>query len=345
VDVFHEESTMDRIYERREMFRIAAGAAGAAVVPSFSSMTVRARASDAVSRVVLIATEDRIAGMRAAINALQPEGLAGKSIFLKPNFNTADPAPAATDSDLLEALVQELQQAGSGPITIGERSGMANTRAAMQTKGVFDLADQYGITPIVLDELHADGWQIFPPDGTHWRRGFGFARPALDADAVVTTCCLKTHRFGGHFTLSLKNTVGMVAKQIPGASYNYMTELHESPNQRLMIAEANAVYHPALIVLDGVEAFLNGGPDIGAPAKPGIVLAGTDRVAVDAVGIAMLRSLGTTNVVSQGSIWELDQIRRAVELGLGAPSPEQIDIVTPDDASRKVADTLRALLA
>ena len=35
------------------------------------------------------------------------------------------------------------------------------------------------------------------------------AKPALDADALVMACCLKTHRYGGHFTLSLKNGVGL----------------------------------------------------------------------------------------------------------------------------------------
>ena len=74
--------------------------------------------------------------------------------------------------------------------------------------------------------------------------------PVLAADGVVQTCCLKTHRYGGHFTMSLKNTVGLVAKRVPGESYDYMTELHGSPHQRLMIAEANAAYTPDLIVLD-----------------------------------------------------------------------------------------------
>ncbi len=335
---------MDRTIDRRDVLRLGALTAASAIAPALVPAAARAAAADTMSTVVLVATEDRVAGTRTAIDLLKPTGLAGKSVFVKPNFNTADPAPAATDPDLLEALVQELQQAGAGPITIGDRSGMANTRWAMQTKGVFDLADQYGLDAVVLDELDADQWRMFPATNTHWRRGFAFAGPALDAGAIVTTSCLKTHRFGGHFTLSLKNSVGLVAKQVPGSGYNYMTELHNSANQRLMIAEVNAVYQPALIVLDGVEAFLDGGPDIGTRAKPGIILAGTDRVAVDAVGVAILRSLGTTDAVADGSIWELEQIRRAVELGLGAPDPAHITIVTPDAASRKIADDLRPLL-
>ena len=118
-----------------------------------------------------------------------------------------------------------------------------------------------------------------------------------------------------------------------------------SSKQRLMIAEVNAMYQPALIVLDGVEAFVNGGPDVGKRVKPGIILAGTDRVAVDAVGVAILRTYGTTDAVAQGSIWGLDQIKRAVELGLGVRGADQITFVTPDAPSKQAADALRPALA
>lgn len=241
--------------------------------------------------------------------------------------------------------MQELQSAGAKQITIGDRSGMADTRSAMQTKGVFKLADRYGIKAVVFDELGREQWQYFPAAGTHWQRGFAIARPVLDAGAVVTTCCLKTHRFGGHFTLSLKNSVGMVAKYVPGNSYNYMRELHSSPHQRLMIAEINKAYKPALVILDGFEALVNGGPEAGTVARPKVMLAGTDRVAIDAVAIAILRFLGTTNEVSRGSIWNLEQIRRAADLGLGAINAEQIELVTANSASEQFASSIRKFLS
>ncbi|MDX2231714.1 MAG: DUF362 domain-containing protein [Leptolyngbyaceae cyanobacterium bins.349] len=298
-----------------------------------------------VSRVVLVKTSDRVAGTRKALDLLQLDGIVGKTVFLKPNYNTADAAPAATDSALLEALIQELQNAKAGKITIGDRSGMANTRQAMTSKGVFQLAEKYGLEAIVLDELQRQDWQYFPSADTHWTKGFAFAKPILAAGAIVNTCCLKTHRFGGHFTLSLKNTVGMVAKTVPGDDYNYMTELHSSPHQRLMIAEINQAYQPALVLLDGVEALVNGGPEAGKLVQSGVILAGTDRVAVDAVAIGILRSLGTTSEVANGSIWQLEQIRRAVELGLGAGSSEQIDLITADTASQTMADDVRSWIA
>jgi uncharacterized protein (DUF362 family) len=187
-------------------------------------------------------------------------------------------------------------------------------------------------------------WTKFYPPESHWQDGISVPRPLLASDAVVQTCNLKTHAFGGHFTLSLKNSVGLVPFQLPGGGYNYMNELHNSPFQRSMIAEINMAYTPALVVIDGVQAFVDGGPDQGKEVQAGVILAGTDRVALDAAGVAILRYLGTTPEVSAGPIFEQEQIRRAAELGLGAASPSEIEIVTDDAESEAYAATIRTIL-
>ncbi|MEO1444828.1 MAG: DUF362 domain-containing protein [Cyanobacteria bacterium J06635_11] len=295
-------------------------------------------------RVVLVKTGDRAAGVSRLLELLQAPGFQDKRVFIKPNYNTGDPAPAATDPVVLEALVKEVQGAGASQVTVGDRSGMAETRSAMQQMQVFALADRYGFTPLVFDEMGRDDWQYFSGEGTNWSRGFAIARPVLAADAIINACCLKTHRFGGHFTLSLKNTIGMVARYVPGDGHDYMRELHRSSQQRLMIAEVNRAYRPALNIIDGVEAFVGGGPEQGDRVQAGVMLASTDRIAIDAVGIAILRMLGTTREVSNGSIWSQAQIRRAADLGLGAVRPEQVEIVTADSESRQMADKIRPFL-
>ena len=177
---------------------------------------------------------------------------------------------------------------------------------------------------------------------SHLENGFELARIYNEADCVVQTCCLKTHGFGGHFSLSLKLTVGMVAGRATG--HPYMTEMHKSPHQRQMIAEMNAGYSPDLIVLDGVEAFTSGGPATGERVNANVIIAGTDRIAVDAVGVAVLRILGTTPEVSTGPIFAQDQIARAVELGLGVSSPRQIEVITGDDESLEFASAVEKML-
>jgi uncharacterized protein (DUF362 family) len=297
-----------------------------------------------MAQVAFVKTQDRTAGVTRALDLIAFGSVEGRALFLKPNYNSADPTPGSTHNDTLSALVQALQARGAGRITVGDRSGMGDTRAVMEQKGIFGLAQELGVETVVFDELAAAEWELVQPEGSHWQRGFRVARPVLDADGVIQTCCLKTHRYGGHFTLSLKNSVGLVAKYLQDEGYDYMTELHSSPHQRRMIAEINAAYRPDLIVLDGVEAFVDGGPDRGTLVESQVVLAGTDRVAIDAVGVALLRYYGTTAQVSYGPIWEQEQIARAVELGLGAAGPEEIELVTDDPESAAYAEEIRQIL-
>ncbi len=297
-----------------------------------------------MTRVVFVKTQDRTAGVNRALDLLEVPSMKGQDLFLKPNFNSADAPPGSTHNDTLSALVRRFQAMGVTRITVGDRSGMGDTRGAMEQKGILRMADELGFETVVFDELDADGWKMMQVEGSHWQKGFAVARPVLEADGIVQTCCLKTHRYGGHFTLSLKNSVGLVAKWVPGNNYDYMHELHSSTHQRRMIAEINVAYQPGLILLDGVEAFVDGGPDRGKRVEAHVILASADRVAIDAVGVAILRYFGTTPVVSQGPIFQQEQIARAVELGLGVDSPEKIELVTDDPDSEAYAAQIQEIL-
>ena len=298
-----------------------------------------------MAQVAFVKTQDRISGVNKALDLLGVNTVKGKRLFLKPNFNSAHSPPGSTHNDTLSTLVNRLQHLGADQITIGDRSGMGDTRAVMQQKDIFRLADELGAQTVVFDELDDDGWELVNLAGEHWKKGFAVARPVLEADGIIQTCCLKTHRFGGHFTLSLKNSVGLVAKQVPGEKYDYMRELHGSAHQRTMIAEINAAYQPDLVVLDGVEAFVDGGPEEGGKVASNVILAGTDRVAIDAVGVALLRHFGTTSAVSKGPVFQQEQLARAVALGLGVSKPEQIEFITDDAESAAYAQEIAQILA
>jgi uncharacterized protein (DUF362 family) len=294
-----------------------------------------------IANTALVRTSDRLKGVPAAIALLNSNPVKGKRVVLKPNFNTADLAPGSTHNDTLRALVLTLKQMGAKSITLAERCGpMEPTRQVMKDKGVFVLAEELGFDIVNLEELNSDGWVHFRPKDGHWKDGFLFPRVYKEAEAIVQTCCLKAHAFGGHFTMSLKNSVGMVA----GKGYPYMQELHTSPHMRQMIAEINTAYTPDLVVLDGVEAFTQGGPAQGTRVKTNVIIAGSDRVAIDAVGVAILRIFDTTPELSMGRIFEQEQIARAVELGLGINSPDEIQLLTSDPDSEAFAMQVRDIL-
>jgi len=290
------------------------------------------------TKVTLVRSGNRREAINRAIDLLGINPVAGKNVLIKPNFNTADPFPASTHNETLVQLIRKLQQMGSGPLAIGERSGPPATADVLQEKGIAAICREYNVQLINFEELPESRWQRIQPEQSHWQDGFDVAKPVLDAECIVSTCCLKTHRYGGVFTMSLKLSVGMTHKRNMG-------ELHGSPrHMRKMIAEINQTYEPALILMDGMEVFTDGGPMTGDLKRADVILAGTDRVAIDAVGLAVLKELGSNPQIMQTKIFAQEQIARAVELGLGVSGPENIVMVTDDPAGRTYADKLQAIL-
>ena len=294
------------------------------------------------SRVSLAHNASRIEGLQQAVRALGVNPVRNRHVLIKPNFNTADPAPGSTHNDTLVALVDEIWRMGARSVSLGERS-YPPTAAVMQDKGIVPLLEAREVRIIDFDTLPDKDWVRVDAAGSHWRDGFRVARPVLEAECLVSAGCIKTHQFGGVITMSLKLHVGVVPTTRNG--YDYMAELHGSPFQQELIAEINAPFSPDLVVLDGVEAFVDGGPATGKRVRGDVVLAAADRVAIDAAGLAVLKHLGSNAAVMGRPIFAQKQIARAVELDLGVDGPEAVELVAADPASREYRDRVAAILA
>ena len=324
---------------RREFFAAGAGLAGVAALSS--GAMARAAGAAGKARVVLVRTDSRADGVKKCLDLLKFAPVKGKSVLIKPNFNTSDETPGSTHVDTLKALLGHMRDKGAKSLAIGDRSGPEPTPQVLEKKGIPALAGSFDAKVLNFDELGAEGYVKIAPPGSHWKDGFLIAKPVVETERVVSTCCLKTHQYGGVFTMSLKNSVGTV----PRKGTTLMRELHASPDQRRMIAEINSAYKPALIVLDGLVAFVDEGPMSGPRKDAGVFLAGTDRIAVDAVGVAILKELGSNDAIMKPAIFAQEQIARAVELGLGISSAAAIVIATPDAASEAYAQKIRKILA
>jgi uncharacterized protein (DUF362 family) len=296
------------------------------------------------AEIFIAGASDRMTGVQRVLGNIDMSDFSGYEIALKANFNSADLPPASTSIDTLDALCTAILAEKPKKLTLAERSGMGNTRGVLEERGVIALSQERGFSAVVLDELDRTGWREIQAPGLHWSRGFFIASVFARADRVVQTCCLKTHRFGGHFTMSLKNSVGLIAKRVPGVNYDFMGELHTSPRQRLMIAEINKFYRTDLIVMDATDGFMTGGPDEGKLIHPEVIIAGTDRVAIDAVGVALLRSYGTMRDVMDGRIFEQEQIAGAAQLGIGIASAADIRLFPLDKTAESVAGRIQVQL-
>jgi uncharacterized protein (DUF362 family) len=290
------------------------------------------------SHVALVKSSERLPGIKRALELLDMNPARGKDVLLKPNFNTADPFPGSTHNDTLANLILCLKNMKAKSITIGERSGPSDTSGVFKEHGIYELCRRLETGLINFEELPPEDWIHLKPEKSHWRNGFDVAKPVLDSECIVATCCLKTHGYGGVFTMSLKLSVGITHKR-------NMRELHTSfLSMRKMIAEINQAYSPSLIVLDGIDVFVDGGPMHGTIKKADIILAGTDRIAIDAVGLSILKELGSNKIIMEKRIFQQEQISRAVELGLGITRPEEIEIISDDEDSRKYSEKITGIL-
>ena len=294
-----------------------------------------------MNRVAFVKTADRSRGVSASIAGLGINPVKGKDVLIKPNFNTSDQCPGSTHNDTLVALIDELWKMGAKSIGLGERS-YPPTVQVMTEKDIIARVQERDVRIVSFDDLKKSDWIEFKPKDSHWPNGFRIARPILETECLVSTCCLKTHQYGGIFSMSLKLHVGVVPTSRHG--FNYMSELHGSAHQRKMIAEINAPFQPKLVVLDGIDAFIDGGPMTGKGARGELFLASTDRVAIDAVGVAALKVLGSNPAIMKRRIFDQEQIVRGGELGLGAASPSEIDLFPVDEESLQYCATVGNML-
>ena len=324
---------------RREFVRtsVSSMAALGAVSPlALASVHAQRR----TTRVAIVRTDDRRKGVTEVLKLLKVQVPRAGNILIKPNFNTADLAPGSTHNDTLRQLITELWERNARAVTIGESSGPPVTRKVMEDKGIFDLAKELKTTVVNFEELAETDWVQVGPAASHWPNGVLIPRLVAESPFTVSTCCLKTHGFGGVLSMSLKLAVGLTPK-----TGGVRRQMHgDKEHMRRRIAEINLGYKPAFIVMDGVEVFTDGGPSSGNRVTANVFVGGTDRIAVDAVGVAILKELGSNSTIMDTKIFEHDQIARAVQLGLGITGADQIDLVTGDAESRAYADKIKARL-
>ena len=297
------------------------------------------------SALALARGAERPTALKAAVDLLGKIDFGGKDLYLKANYNSPDPFPATTHPDTLSTVVGLLRASNCGKLTLVERSGMGSTRDVWERLGIPGLAQRLDFQLVALDDLPAEQWRKEELPNSNWKAGVEVPK-FLGRDAyLVQIANLKTHRFGGVFSASLKNSVGLVAKygQI-NSGYNYMKELHSSPQQGAMIADLNLVYEPKLIIMDAMQVFVSGGPETGELASPEVVFASSDRVAIDAVGVALLRLQSTGEPQNWRTVYEQEQLKRAVELKLGAKSADEIHFLTADARCSRLASQLEAIL-
>ena len=225
-----------------------------------------------------------------------------KPILIKPNYiNAKHPSTGiTTDSRVIEGVVKFLKQHDAGEIIIGEGSGFADTFEAFQVAGVDAVAERWNAK---LVDLNRDEFvEVSPPDPQALKK-VKVAKTALES-TIISVPKLKPHRMA-RVTLSLKNMMGAVTPK--GSIHNPLSE---------KIVDLASIIKPSVAVIDGIIAG-EGHETSGNPMEMNLVIAGTDPVAVDTVGSAVM-SIPPESV---------KHLRLAEEKRLGTCNLEKIEIL------------------
>ena len=326
---YHEIVECSR--DRREFLkRFSIGAAGLAVAgmtgPGFSAA---ANIIPGRERVAFIPGFDRRANVYNAIKPFRDEieeGIKGKEILIKANLVEPLVSVSATHVDATRAVLDLLREITDRKIIVGDSNGRpGGTAACFEAHNYYGLEKEYD--NIELIDLNNDDtttqWILtkdFHPQEIEIINRF------LDPDIFrISLTRLKTHTSVLN-TLSVKNMVMgspvNVLRNKKRLVRGQKTKMHWAGNKGLnfnLFKIAQKV-KADFCVLDGTVGMEGNGPTLGTPIEHGVVVAGSDILAVDRIGTELMgipfEDIGYLNYMS----WA----------GMGQADLDMIDIIGPD---------------
>jgi len=231
----------------------------------------------------------------------------GDRVVVKPNLTRATNKPhICTSPEVVAAVIKLCNDAGAKEVIVAESSPIGvDTEKAFEISGIKSVATKMGAR--ILDLRKCRFVKIPIPRGKVLRE-VEIAEPILNADALINVPKMKTH-YGCTITCALKNMKGVISdlsKRI----------MHRAGIKRA-IAELNTVIKPTLTIVDGIICMEGLGPVDGDPIRMDLVIAGEDPLAIDSI---CARVMGFNPE-------EIEVLRYAYELGIGAFKPHEIEVV------------------
>jgi uncharacterized protein (DUF362 family) len=269
----------------------------------------------------------------------------GDRVAIKPNLTGGtgvNPLPGipavesfVTHPEVIRALGEALRDAGAGQLYIVE--GVYDTET-YRAWGYQDVAGSLGATLIDLnvpqpypDFVEApvgEGWFVYPTYAIN---------PILaEIDVFVSAAKMKCHWSCG-VTLSMKNLIGLIplSHYRCGPDHVYRSDLHGCDGDfkaRLpgVVVDLTRLRPIHLALIDGIKTVEAGeGPWIEtmAPVAPGVLVAGMNPVATDAVSAAVMGFDPTIGYPSAPFLRSDNHLSLADRMGLGPHRLEEIEVV------------------
>jgi uncharacterized protein (DUF362 family) len=201
----------------------------------------------------------------------------GKRVVLKPNLVEFEPdTPINTHPMLVHAAFEAFRSLGAASVQIAEGPGhRRNTLDMADAAGYFNTVDGFEdhFTDLNLDDVT----HVHPQRQFSRLRKLYLPNTVLGADLLVSMPKLKTHHWVGA-TLSMKNLFGVV----PGGVYGWPKNVLHWAGIHECIADLHSLFPRQFAIVDGIVGMEGNGPIQGTPKPVGVLIAGSDPVAVDA---------------------------------------------------------------
>lgn len=228
--------------------------------------------------------------------------LKGKRVVLKPNMVEYHRNKVInTNPNVVAAVIDLCLREGAAEVIVAEGPGhWRNVEYLVSASGLGDVLRTYKV-PFV--DLNHDEPIQRPNRGRFTKlEHIYLAQTIATADVVISLPKLKTHHWVGA-TLSLKNLFGTV----PGICYGWpKNELHWRGIHNSIVDIASTRL-PNLAIVDGIVGMEGDGPLNGTPVASGVIVMGSDLVAVDATCCRLM----------QLAPEKIDYLRMAAGLRLG----------------------------
>ncbi len=252
----------------------------------------------------------------------------GDRVFVKVNHLSPDSAPdeAIYTHPVFVREVLRLLASFDVDITVGDDTNSGQGDRFLSSGYRQACAD----LRVRLINLKEAGFTEVLVQGKVLRRAY-VARPVLEADVLVNLPKLKTHSFTA-FTGAVKNMFGVIPH---GLRLDCHRRFVRSEVFSQMLVDLFSRVRPQLTIMDAVVAMEGEGPSSGAPRPVGLILAGRDAVAVDAVA---------TRIIGYDPL-RIYTTSYAHQRGLGSGSLDRIEIAGADIKSVEVKDFRRSAVA
>ena len=228
-------------------------------------------------------------------------------VLVKPNLLMAKPPEAGitTHPEVVRSIIKILKEINS-KVFIGDGPSVFGN----QIENVDEVYEKTGMNKIAKEE----GIEIVKFDKRRWRGEFPLTTWLDECDYLVSVPKFKTHDLT-ILTGAIKNLFGLVCG-------TYKTELHKKyfaqEDFARILVDIYKEAPPGLTVIDGITAMEGDGPATGGKLRnPGLLLAGSDCVALDTI-LTVIMGLTPFDILTN---------KEAADRGLGIADINGIDIL------------------